>query len=99
MGLRTNRPSWHFATLLAGSLLTGMVAAGSATEVPPDAPLGPEPYNTGWSLYIDNDALTLVNRDQQYTGGFALTLSGRRAVEYRWSLDPVWGSIIISRMF
>lgn len=63
--------------------------AASATDPPPDAPLGPEPFKTGWSFYLDNDALTAVNRDQQYTGGFAFTLSGRRAVEYKWSLDPV----------
>lgn len=57
----------------------------------PDAPMGPEPYNTGWSFYLDNDALTLVNRDQQYTGGFALTLSGHRAVEYPVSIDSALG--------
>ena len=79
------------AILLAGLLAAAAAAAGSGSEAPPDAPLGPEPYDTGWSLYVDNDALTLINRDQQYTGGFALTLSGRRAVEYPWSLDPVLG--------
>jgi len=68
-------------------------SAGSASEGPIDAPLGPEPGNTGWSFYLDNDALTLINRDQQYTGGFALTLSGRRAVEYPVSVDSVLGWI------
>jgi len=91
MGSRTTQAPARLVMLLAGSLLSGLAVAGSATEVPPDAPLGPEPYNTGWSFYIDNDALTLINRDQQYTGGFALTLSGRRAVEYPWSLDPALG--------
>ncbi len=52
-----------------------------------------EPYNTGWSFYLDNDALALLGRDQQYTGGFALSLSGRRAAEYWWSLDPVLEAI------
>ena len=50
-----------------------------------------EPYNTGWAFYADNDALAMTRRDQQYTGGFALTLSGRRAAEYAVSLDPVLG--------
>lgn len=82
------RPLGAPASLLAGMLLAGAAAAGSGSDPPPDAPLGPEPFKTGWSFYFDNDALTLINRDQQYTGGFAFTLSGRRAVEYGWSLDP-----------
>lgn len=44
-----------------------------------------EKYNTGWAFYLDNDAL--AGRDQDFTFGFALTLSGRRAVEYFFSLD------------
>lgn len=41
-----------------------------------------EKYNTGWAFYLDNDVLTTGNRDQDYTGGFAVTLSGYRAMEY-----------------
>lgn len=46
-----------------------------------------EPDNTGWSIQLDNDALLGGNKDQDYTGGFAVTLSGDRATRYRWSPD------------
>ena len=48
-----------------------------------------EPYDTGWALYIDNDLFALRSSDQDYTGGFSLTLAGRRAAEYDFSLNPV----------
>lgn len=70
---------------LAAAMLLPATAAGDNP-----GPLVPEPWDTGWAFYIDNDAL-LIGRDQQYTGGFALTLSGRRAAEYWWSLDPLLG--------
>ena len=44
-------------------------------------------YNSGWRLNIDNDIL--AERDRDYTGGIALTLSGRRAQEYLVSLEGV----------
>jgi len=71
-------------------LLVGANAARAATGGGSgrDVPLAAEPWNTGWAFYVDNDALALVNRDQQYTGGFALTLSGRRATAYALSLQP-----------
>lgn len=72
---------------LAAATLLPATAAGDEP-----GPLVPEPWDTGWAFYVDNDAL-LIGRDQQYTGGFALTLSGRRAAEYRWSLDPVLGRL------
>jgi hypothetical protein len=34
---------------------------------------------SGWALYFDNDLLTAGNKDQNYTGGIAITLSGARA--------------------
>jgi len=46
-----------------------------------------EKYNTGWRLNLDNDILAGADRD--YTGGIALTLSGRRAQEYLISLEGV----------
>jgi len=83
------------ARVVAASLLahpiTTTASAGSATAEPPDAPIGPEPHATGWALYFDNDALASGNRDEGYTGGAALTRSGRRARERAWSLDPVVG--------
>lgn len=44
-----------------------------------------EPHNSGWSLQIDNDLLASGDRDQDYTGGFIVTLSGRRAAEYPYT--------------
>jgi hypothetical protein len=46
-----------------------------------------EKYNTGWQLNLDNDILAESDRD--YTGGIALTLSGRRAQEYPVSLEGI----------
>jgi hypothetical protein len=48
----------------------------------------PEAYKTGWEFVLDNDAFSLLRRDSDYTGGFMLSLSGRRAVEYPFSVDP-----------
>jgi len=75
------------------AVVPGSVEA-SVLPATPDDPVRPEEsHDTGWSLYVDNDAFTLVNRDQKYTGGAALTLSGHRAVEYPWSLDPALASL------
>ena len=46
-----------------------------------------EKYNTGWLFNLDNDIL--AERDRDYTGGVALTLSGRRAREYLVSLEGI----------
>ena len=46
-----------------------------------------EKYNSGWRLNLDNDILAESDRD--YTGGIALTLSGRRAQEYVISLEAL----------
>ncbi|MGD8933160.1 MAG: DUF2219 family protein, partial [Gammaproteobacteria bacterium] len=46
-----------------------------------------EKYNSGWQLNLDNDILAESDRD--YTGGIAVTLSGRRAQEYLFSLAVV----------
>lgn len=69
------------ALLLAAMLAAPRAANGQALEK----------YDAGWALFLDNDALTLSTRDHDYTGGFALTLAGRRAQEWRLSLDPVLG--------
>lgn len=44
-------------------------------------------YNSGWLLNLDNDIL--AERDRDYTGGIALTLSGSRATKYLFSLEGV----------
>lgn len=46
-----------------------------------------EKYNSGYAFYVDNDLLVPGSDDQDYTGGLALTLSGKRASEYSLSLD------------
>ena len=71
---------------LAQPLTGGTAGAQTLTDNGPS-----ERWNSGWALYIDNDALALIGSDQQYTGGAALTLSGRRAQEYWFSLDPILG--------
>ncbi len=52
-----------------------------------------EPENTGWGLYIDNDLFALRSKDQDYTGGLSLTLAGKRATNYAFSLDPILDSV------
>ena len=47
-----------------------------------------EKENTGWALYIDNDALISGGKtDQDYTSGISVTLSGLRATKYFLSID------------
>ncbi len=47
-----------------------------------------EKENTGWALYVDNDVLISGGEiDQDYTGGFSVSLSGLRATDYLLSVD------------
>ncbi|MEW8028951.1 MAG: lipid A deacylase LpxR family protein [Candidatus Thiodiazotropha sp.] len=46
-----------------------------------------EPYDTGWQFYFDNDVSFNDEKDRNYTGGLALTLTGKRATDYPFSLD------------
>lgn len=71
-----------YPCLLALSLVTGLSAS---TSIRADDIRRTEPDNTGWSLQFDNDVFVGGNKDQDYTGGFAITLSGNRANHYRWS--------------
>ena len=54
-----------------------------ATQVNDELTADPteEKHNTGWAFYLDNDVLTTGDRDQDYTGGFAVTQSGLRATK------------------
>jgi hypothetical protein len=54
---------------------------------------GSELYNSGWQVSIDNDLWTGQSLDRDYTGGLALTLSGKRAQDYTVSLDPLRAGI------
>jgi hypothetical protein len=48
---------------------------------------GDELYNSGWQINTDNDLLTGQSTDRDYTGGIALTLSGKRVQQYPLSID------------
>lgn len=52
-----------------------------------------EPRNGGWELHLDNDAFAPAGQDGDYTGGIALSLMGRRAQEYPFSLDRMRNGI------
>lgn len=66
-------------------------AEAKSTETLPDGNVEREKWNTGWSVYLDNDLV--IGQDQEYTGGIAINLSGRRAKEWFFSLDPILGFI------
>ena len=48
----------------------------------------PEQLYTRWGLVLDNDALISSDKDRDYTGAVAVTLSGSPVADYRLSLDP-----------
>jgi hypothetical protein len=75
--------------LLAAAGLWLLAMAFAAAAQPPLE----EPYNTGWALSVDNDVLSPNGGDRDYTGGFSLTLGGRRAKDAWWSLDGLRGSV------
>ncbi len=54
---------------------------------------GREREDSGWTFYFDNDTLTPTQRDEDYTGGVAVTLAGRRAQDLAVSLDAPLGWI------
>ena len=59
---------------------------GRPQGLPLDAE-GREKYNAGWTAALDNDLLSISDRDYDYTGGASVTWTGRRAAEWRISLD------------
>jgi len=87
------------AALLAGAIPAGAQTGNAESEIA--EPLksvvldasGRERLDTGWTLYIDNDTLTPTRRDEDYTGGLAVTLAGRRAQTMWVSLDKPLGWI------
>ena len=82
---RCKRPG---AFVSAAGIVLALVAGGVSAGATSDQR---EPWNRGWAFYTDNDLFAFVSRDQQYTGGAALELAGRRAREYPVSLDPIVG--------
>ncbi len=66
---------------------------GLAPSSDPDRIETAEPDNAGWEFYFDNDVFLGSAKDRNYTGGIALTLAGRRAAEYPFSLDGWLGRL------
>lgn len=62
-------------------------AFGIAGPMSPAWPAQEEPYDSGWAFYADNDLLAPGHSDRDYTGGFSLTLAGRRVRDSWWSID------------
>lgn len=92
----------HWLVALAGLGVSVMAAAQERASEPSDIDLLIEraysqPTTTeagrGWSLAIDNDLFAPTQTDRDYTGGFAVTVSGLQTADYWWSLDPVLRSI------
>lgn len=63
---------------------------GRPHGLPLDA-TGHEKHNAGWKLALDNDLLSFVDRDFDYTGGLAVTFAGSRARDWWFSLDRIVG--------
>ncbi|GMR03942.1 MAG: lipid A deacylase LpxR family protein [Gammaproteobacteria bacterium] len=86
----------RFLFLLPAIVLALLVQGAGAVDFGVNTPPrgerpSAEPYSTGWSVYIDND--WFGGADRNYTAGFAVGLSGRRATESALSLDPALQTI------
>lgn len=68
-------------------LVTALVARFTHAEETIIPSLAGEPYDSGWSLQMDNDLLTPKNHDRDYTGGLAVTFAGKRVRQWPISLD------------
>jgi len=77
------RPGRPWLSALMGSL--ALILIGPGQQAFADHQTNEEPYDTGWSLQVDNDLFAGGERDQDYTGGLALTLSGNRVKHYRFT--------------
>jgi hypothetical protein len=80
---REKFPDLASVTMLAWLLFTS--AASHAHEHV--SALEEEQHNRGWEIYLDNDAFALLPLDQDYTGGIAVTLYGKRAKYYPTRLE------------
>ncbi len=78
-------------SVLGGAMLAFTLAPALAAGT--EVPTSQEAESTGWSLYLDNDIFTPSPRDQDYTGGLSVTIAGRRAAEWPFSVDPLLGII------
>lgn len=76
---------YHIASVCIGLMLSDFAVAQHSESVSPPWPT--EKENSGWAFYIDNDAMISGSPDRDYTGGFGITLSGRRATRFPVSID------------
>jgi hypothetical protein len=67
--------------LIVALLLAGPAGAGALGAPEPAGPA------RSWTLHVDNDLFAFTDHDRDYTGGIALTLSGRAATEHPLSLS------------
>lgn len=72
---------------LAVVLWTLVIPAYGQALTPPEA----DPAGT--ALILDDDLFSGPGRDRDYTGGFAINISGERAARYVFSLDPALGKL------
>lgn len=79
---------WHrFLKVAATVLMLASLASHAGARTADDSP--DEAELTGVRVQIDNDLFAGGERDRDYTGGMALTLSGRAAADGLLSLDPL----------
>ena len=75
---------------VAGPALAALSAALLwAQPQPVAAEVSSEPPVSGVRIQIDNDLFAARNSDRDYTGGFAVTVSGLAATDNALSLDPL----------
>lgn len=77
---------WRTALIIF--LLSGINFDANASEMG-----DVERYDTGWAFNFDNDLLVGGDRDQDYTGGVSLALSGSRVINGPLSVDGLRKSL------
>lgn len=80
--VRVKQSAKHIWVAIAASLITSTVVANESNA-------GFESEVSGVRLQIDNDLFAGGQRDRDYTGGFAFTLSGTEARDGFLSLNPL----------
>ncbi len=92
---RPNLDSVRHSCSCAARLFVALIATAGlgSTVAATEEPLPSEPVDAGWTIYADNDELSPSESDANYTAGFSVSLAGRRARDYPWSLDRPLGRI------
>jgi len=79
----------RFLIVLCVTILTEFFPVPAMASEHDSPRIEQEHYNAGWEIFIDNDAFSLLPLDQDYTGGLAVVLYGKRAIKWRMSLNPI----------